>query len=340
MKKIALVTGITGQDGSYLAELLLEKDYEVHGLVRRASTGINTKNIEHIKDRIKFHYSDMSDCANVRNIILTVKPDEVYNLAAQSHVSVSFEMPTFTADVNAVGVLKILESVRTLSKEKKCRFYQASTSELYGKVRETPQTEHTAFYPRSPYAVAKLYAYWITVNYRESYGIYACNGILFNHESPRRGPEFVTRKIVQGMIRTHLGKQDVLELGNLDALRDWGHAKDYVHAMWLMMQQDEAKDYVISSGEQHSVRDFCESVAKYLNFDLLWQGEGLSEVGINTKTNKIVIRINEEFYRPAEVQTLLGDCTKAKMELDWKLEYNFDELVYEMCEQEMEIQTK
>lgn len=340
MKKIALVTGITGQDGSYLAELLLEKDYEVHGLVRRASTGINTKNIDHIKDKIKFHYSDMSDCANVRNVILSVKPDEVYNLAAQSHVSVSFEMPTFTADVNAVGVLKILEAIRTLSKEKQCKFYQASTSELYGKVRETPQTEKTPFYPRSPYAVAKLYAYWITVNYRESYDLYACNGILFNHESPRRGPEFVTRKIVQGMVRVHLNKQEVLELGNLDALRDWGHAKDYVHAMWLMMQQQEAKDYVISSGKQHSVRNFCNSVAKYLNYDLVWKGEGLDEVGINQKTSQVVIKINKDFYRPAEVQTLLGDCNKAKTELNWNAEYDFDQLVHEMCEHEMEIETK
>lgn len=340
MKKTALVTGITGQDGSYLAELLLEKGYEVHGLVRRLSTGTNTQNIEHIKDKIKFHYNDLSDCANVRNIILSVKPDEVYNLAAQSHVSVSFEMPTFTADVNGVGVLKILESVRLLSKEKECKFYQASTSELYGKVRETPQTEKTPFYPRSPYAVAKLYAYWITVNYRESYGLYACNGILFNHESPRRGPEFVTRKIVQGMIRVHLGKQDVLELGNLDARRDWGHAKDYVRAMWLMLQQNVADDYVISSGEEHSVRNFCESVANYLDFNIRWSGEGLNEVGINTKTGKTVIRVNKDFYRPSEVPTIFGDCSKAKNVLGWKPEYNFNELVHEMCKREMEIQSK
>lgn len=340
MKKIALITGITGQDGSYLAELLLEKDYEVHGLVRRSSTGINDSNIKHIKNQIKFHYSDLSDCANVRNIILSVKPDEVYNLAAQSHVSVSFEVPTFTGDVNAIGVLKLLESVRTLSKEKQCKFYQASTSELYGKVRETPQTENTPFYPRSPYAVAKLYAYWITVNYRESYNLFTCNGILFNHESPRRGPEFVTRKIVQGMIRVHLGKQDILELGNLDARRDWGHAKDYVRAMWAMMQQNKPDDYVISSGEEHSVRDFCNSVANYLNFSIEWRGEGLDEIGINDKTGKTIIRVNKDFYRPAEVPTIFGDCSKAKTILNWKPDYDFNGLVHEMCEKEMEMQTK
>lgn len=340
MKKVALITGITGQDGSYLAELLLEKDYEVHGLVRRSSTGINSQNIDHIKDKIRFHYSDLSDCANVRNIILSVKPDEVYNLAAQSHVSVSFEVPTFTGDVNAIGVLKILEAVRTLSKEKQCKFYQASTSELYGKVRETPQNEKTPFYPRSPYAVAKLYAYWITVNYRESYGLYTCNGILFNHESPRRGPEFVTRKIVQGMIRVHLGKQDVLELGNLEARRDWGHAKDYVNAMWAMLQQDTPDDYVISSGEEHSVKDFCESVANYLDFNIKWSGEGLNEVGVNTTTGKVIVRVNKDFYRPAEVPTIFGDCSKAKTVLGWKPEYNFNALVHEMCEKEMEMQTK
>jgi GDPmannose 4,6-dehydratase len=340
MKKIALVTGITGQDGSYLAELLLEKGYDVHGLVRRSSTGLNSQNIDHIKDKIKFHYSDLSDCANVRNIILSVKPDEVYNLAAQSHVSVSFEVPTFTGDVNAIGVLKLLEAVRTLSEEKECRFYQASTSELYGKVRETPQTEKTPFYPRSPYAVAKLYGYWITVNYRESYGLYTCNGILFNHESPRRGPEFVTRKIVQGMIRVNLGKQEVLELGNLDARRDWGHAKDYVRAMWLMMQQKTPDDYVISSDEEHSVRDFCNSVASYLGFNIKWQGEGLNEVGINTTTGKTIVRVNKDFYRPSEVPTIFGDCSKAKTVLGWKPEYNFDGLVHEMCEKEMVTQTK
>lgn len=340
MKKIALVTGITGQDGSYLAELLLEKDYEVHGLVRRSSTGINDSNIKHIKDKIKFHYSDLSDCANVRNIILSVKPDEVYNLAAQSHVSVSFEVPTFTGDVNAIGVLKILEAVRLLSKEKECRFYQASTSELYGKVRETPQTEKTPFYPRSPYAVAKLYAYWITVNYRESYGLYTCNGILFNHESPRRGPEFVTRKIVQGMIRVYQEKQDVLELGNLDARRDWGHAKDYVRAMWLMLQQNTPDDYVISSGEEHSVKDFCESVANYLDFNIRWSGEGLNEIGVNANTGKTIIRVNKDFYRPAEVPTIFGDCSKATNVLGWKPKYNFNALVHEMCEKEMEMQLK
>lgn len=336
MQKIALITGVTGQDGSYLAELLLEKGYDVHGLIRRSSTGINTTNIESIKNQIHFHYSDLTDCANVRNIIMQVKPDEIYNLAAQSHVSVSFETPTYTGDVNAMGVLKLLESTRLLSKEKQVKFYQASTSELYGKVRETPQTELTPFHPRSPYAVAKLYGYWITVNYRESYKLYTCNGILFNHESPRRGPEFVTRKIVQGMINVHLGNQSVLELGNLDARRDWGHAKDYVNAMWLMLQQPEPDDYVISSGEEHSVRDFCERVAEYLGFEIEWVGSGLKEVGVNKTTNKEIIRVNEKFYRPAEVPTIFGDCTKAQHKLQWKPEYTFRDLVHEMCEVELE----
>ena len=338
MKKIALVTGITGQDGSYLAELLLEKDYEVHGLVRRSSTGLNTANIESIKDKLHFHYSDLTDCSNLNEIMLTVRPDEVYNLGAQSHVSVSFECPTYTGDVNAIGVLKLLEAVRKLSQEKEVRFYQASTSELYGKVKETPQSENTPFYPRSPYAVAKLYGYWITVNYRESYNLFACNGILFNHESPRRGPEFVTRKIVMGMIRTHLGLQDVLELGNLDARRDWGHAKDYVVAMWAILQQDTPEDYVISSGEEHSVRDFCNDVAAYLGFEIEWQGTGLDEIGINKTTGKIVIKVNKDFYRLAEVPHIFGDCSKAQEKLNWKTKYTFKDLVFEMCETEMKVQ--
>lgn len=340
MNKKAIITGITGQDGSYLAELLLEKGYEVHGLIRRSSTGANTKNIENIKNHIKFHYSDMTDCANIRHIISSVKPDEVYNLAAQSHVSVSFETPTFTGEVNGIGVTKILEAIKNLSSEKECRFYQASTSELYGKVRETPQNEKTPFHPRSPYAVAKLYAYWITINYRESYNLYTCNGILFNHESPRRGPEFVTRKIVQGIINVFLGKQDILELGNLNAKRDWGHAKDYVRAMWLMLQQNEPDDYVISSGEEHSVREFCEVVANYLNFKIIWQGEGLNEIGINSNTGKVIIRVNKDFYRPAEVPTILGDSSKAKLQLQWEPEYNFSQLVSEMCQVELENITK
>jgi GDPmannose 4,6-dehydratase len=336
-KKVALITGITGQDGSYLAELLLDKDYEVHGLVRRTSTGYNTSNIDTIKDRLHLHYSDISDSANVRNIICKVKPDEVYNLAAQSQVGVSFETPTFTSEVNGISVLRMLEAIRSIE-DKPVRFYQASTSELYGKVQQTPQTEKTPFYPRSPYAVAKLFAYWITVNYREAYGIHASNGILFNHESPRRGPEFVTRKIVQGMIRCQSGKQDCLYLGNLDALRDWGHAKDFVKAMYLMVQKDTPDDYVISTGEQHSVREFCENVANRLGFNLQWIGEGLHEVGVNQLTGKVIIRLSEEFYRPAEVHTLLGDCTKAKTVLEWKPEYSFEDLVHEMVQEEWKIQ--
>ena len=337
MNKVALITGITGQDGSYLAELLLDKGYEVHGLVRSVSTGYNTCNIDHIKDKIVFHYSDISDSANVRNIICKVKPDEIYNLAAQSQVGISFETPTFTSEVNGISVLRMLEAIRSVE-DKKIRFYQASTSELYGKVQQIPQTEKTPFYPRSPYAVAKLYAYWITVNYRESYGIHASNGILFNHESPRRGPEFVTRKIVQGMIRSQLGKQKCLELGNLDALRDWGHAKDFVNAMYLMVQQDEPDDYVVSTGEQHSVREFCEIVANRLGFTLEWSGTGLNEVGINKASGQVIIRISKEFYRPAEVNTLLGDCTKAKSLLGWKPQYSFEDLVHEMVSEEWKLQ--
>jgi GDPmannose 4,6-dehydratase len=338
MQKTALITGITGQDGSYLAELLLEKGYNVHGLVRRSSTGNNTANINHVKDQIKFHYSDLTDAANLESIMLKVRPDEVYNLGAQSHVSVSYDCPTYTGDVNAIGVLKLLEAVKRLSKEKQVKFYQASTSELYGKVKETPQTENTPFYPRSPYAVAKMYGYWITVNYRESFNLFSCNGILFNHESPRRGPEFVTRKIVLGMIRTHLGLQDILELGNLTARRDWGHAKDYVRAMWLILQQDKPDDYAISSGEEHSVKDFCNDVATYLGFEIEWRGEGLDEVGINKSTGKTIIRVNKDFYRPAEVPTIFGDCTKAKTVLGWTPEYTFKDLVFDMCESEMRIQ--
>jgi GDPmannose 4,6-dehydratase len=335
MKKIALITGITGQDGSYLAELLLEKNYEVHGIVRRSSTGVNTSNIETIKDKVHLHYGDLSDAANLEAIVMKVKPDEVYNLAAQSHVQVSYQCPVYTGDIDAIGVLKLLEATKKLCTEKPVKFYQASTSELYGSVRETPQTENTPFYPRSPYAVAKLYGYWITVNYRESYNMFTCNGILFNHESPRRGPEFVTRKIVQGMIKTHLGMQDVLQLGNMNAYRDWGHAKDYVRAMWAMLQHDTPDDYVLSSGEQHSVRDFCNDVAKYLGFEIEWQGAAEDEIGINKTTGKKIIEVNKDFYRPAEVHTLLGDCSKAKAVLNWVPEYTFKDLVFEMCDVEM-----
>jgi GDPmannose 4,6-dehydratase len=330
-----LITGITGQDGSYLAELLLDKGYEVHGIVRRSSTGINAVNIESIQHRLKLHYGDLTDSANLQSIVFKVKPDEVYNLGAQSHVSVSHDCPTYTAETNAIGVLKLLEAVKTLAKEKQVKFYQASTSELYGKVKETPQTENTPFYPRSPYAIAKLYGYWIVVNYRESFNLFACNGILFNHESPRRGPEFVTRKIVQGMIRTHLGLQPILQLGNLNTRRGWGHAKDYVRAMWAMLQQDKPDDYVISSDEERSVRDFCEGVAEYLGFEIEWRGEGLNEVGINTSTGNKIIEVNKQFYRPAEVPMIFGDCSKAKKMLDWQSEYTFKDLVFEMCETEM-----
>ena len=336
MKKTALITGITGQDGSYLAELLLEKKYEVHGIIRRSSTGVNTSNIEAIKDKVHLHYGDLSDAANLEAIVMRVRPDEVYNLAAQSHVQVSYQCPVYTSDIDAIGVLKLLEATKKLCTEKPVKFYQASTSELYGSVRETPQTENTPFYPRSPYAVAKLYGYWITVNYRESYNMFTCNGILFNHESPRRGPEFVTRKIVQGMIKTHLGMQDILQLGNMNAYRDWGHAKDYVRAMWAMLQHDTPDDYVLSSEEQHSVRDFCNDVAKYIGFEIEWQGTDENEIGINKTTGKKIIEVNKEFYRPAEVHTLLGDCTKAKNALNWVPEYTFKDLVFEMCEVEMQ----
>jgi len=335
MEKIALITGITGQDGSYLAELLLEKNYKVHGLVRRTSTGINTSNIESIKNDIEFHYSDLTDSANLENIVAKVKPDEVYNLGAQSHVGISFNCPTYTGDVNAIGVLKLLEAVKNLNKEKPVKFYQASTSELYGKVRETPQTENTPFYPRSPYGVAKLYAYWITVNYRESFDLFACNGILFNHESPRRGSEFVTQKIVQGMIKTHFGLQNVLQLGNLNARRDWGHAEDFVRAMWMILQQDKPDDYIVSSGEEHSVKDFCESVAKHLGFEIEWQGKELNEVGINKSNGKKIIEVNPEFYRPTEVETLFGDCSKIKNTIGWTPHYTFDNLVLDMFENQM-----
>jgi len=335
MKKTALITGITGQDGSYLAEFLLEKDYDVHGIVRRSSTGVNTTNIDSIKDKVKLHYGDLSDAANLEAIVMRVRPDEIYNLAAQSHVSVSYDCPTYTGDVNAIGVLKLLEAAKKLNKEKQVKFYQASTSELYGKVRETPQNEFTPFYPRSPYAVAKAYGYFITVNYRESFNMFACNGILFNHESPRRGPEFVTRKIVQGMLKTHLGMQDILQLGNLAARRDWGHAKDYVRAMWAILQQDTPEDFVISSDEEHSVKDFCDDVAKYLDFEIEWQGADLEQIGINKKTGKKIIEVNKEFYRHAEVPTILGDCSKAKEKLNWKPEYTFKDLVFEMCDVEM-----
>jgi GDPmannose 4,6-dehydratase len=332
--KVALITGITGQDGSYLAELLLEKGYQVHGIVRRASL-INTDRIDHIYDSITLHYGDLTDSTNLVRIIQKVKPDEIYNLGAQSHVKVSFEMPEYTADVDAMGTLRILEAVRLLGMEKTVRIYQASTSELYGLVQETPQRETTPFYPRSPYGVAKLYGYWIVKNYREAYGMYACTGILFNHESPRRGETFVTRKITRGLKAISEGKQKVLYLGNLDALRDWGHARDYVEAMWLMLQQETPDDYVIATGKQYSVRQFVEKSARYFGYDIEWYGKGEDEIGIDKKTKKTIVAVNSKYFRPAEVETLLGDPTKAKNELGWEPKTTFEKLIEEMCIHEL-----
>jgi len=328
--KVALITGITGQDGSYLAELLLGKGYEVHGIVRRSSL-INTQRIDHIYDRIKLHYGDLTDSTNLVRVIQQVQPDEIYNLGAQSHVKVSFEMPEYTADVDGVGTLRILEAVRLLGMENRVRIYQASTSELYGLVQEIPQRETTPFYPRSPYGVAKLYGYWITKNYRESYGMYACTGILFNHESPRRGETFVTRKITRALSRISTGQQKVLELGNLNAKRDWGHAKDFVEAMWLMLQQETPDDYVIATGEQYSVREFVEEAAPYFGMKIAWMGEGLEEVGYDTYSGNQVIVVNPKYFRPAEVETLLGDATKAKEKLGWEPKISFKQLVEDMC---------
>ena len=328
--KVALITGITGQDGSYLAELLLEKGYEVHGIVRRSSL-INTHRIDGIYDRLSLHYGDLTDSTNLVRVIQKVQPDEIYNLGAQSHVKVSFEMPEYTADVDAVGTLRVLEAVRLLGMEDRVRIYQASTSELYGLVQETPQKETTPFYPRSPYGVAKLYGYWITKNYREAYGMYACTGILFNHESPRRGETFVTRKITQALSKISVGLQDCLYLGNLNAKRDWGHAKDFVEAMWLMLQQDEPDDYVIATGVQYSVKDFVEEAAPYFGMKIVWMGEGLNEFGYDLNTKKEVIRVDPKYFRPAEVETLLGDASKAKEKLGWELKISFKQLVEDMC---------
>ena len=330
--KTALITGITGQDGSYLAELLIEKGYMVHGIVRRSSL-INTHRIDHIFDhpQMKLHYGDLTDAGNLIHVIQKCKPDEIYNLAAQSHVKVSFELPEYTGNVDGLGTLRILEAVRILEMEDKVRIYQASTSELYGLVQEVPQKETTPFYPRSPYGVAKLYAYWITKNYRESYGMYACTGILFNHESPRRGETFVTRKITRGLSKISCGLQDVLYLGNLNAKRDWGHAKDYAEAMWLMLQQDSPDDYVIATGQQYSVREFVEKSASYFGMDIEWQGEGLDEIGIDKNTGRVVIKVDDKYFRPAEVESLLGDATKAKGQLGWEPKISFDELVEDMC---------
>ena len=330
MTKVALITGITGQDGSYLAELLLEKDYEVHGIVRRASL-INTDRIDHIYPKLKLHYGDLTDAFSLISVIQKVKPQEIYNLGAQSHVKVSFEMPEYTGQVDAMGTLRVLEAVRSLGMEKDVRIYQASTSELYGLVQETPQTETTPFHPRSPYGVAKLYGYWIIKNYREAYGMHCSTGILFNHESPRRGETFVTRKITRGLSRISVGEQDCLYLGNLKAKRDWGHAKDYVKAMWLMLQQDEPDDYVIATGEQYSVKDFVEKAAPYFGFNIEWRGEGKDEFGFDLVSGSSVIRTHERYFRPAEVESLLGDYTKAKEKLGWEPTTTFDQLVEDMC---------
>jgi len=333
-QKVALITGITGQDGSYLAELLLEKGYVVHGIKRRASS-FNTERVDHIYQdphienaRFRLHYGDLSDTGNLVRIVQETQPDEIYNLGAQSHVAVSFESPEYTADVDAIGTLRLLEAIRILGLEKKTRFYQASTSELYGLVQEIPQRETTPFYPRSPYAVAKMYAYWITVNYREAYGIYACNGILFNHESPRRGETFVTRKITRGLANISQGLEDCLYMGNIDALRDWGHAKDYVRMQWLMLQQEQPEDFVIATGKQYSVRQFIEWTALELGIKLRWEGSGVDEVGY--WEGRAVVRIDPRYFRPTEVETLLGDPAKAKARLGWEPEITVQEMCREM----------
>jgi GDPmannose 4,6-dehydratase len=350
MSKRALITGITGQDGSYLAEFLLGKGYEVHGIKRRSSL-FNTDRIDHLYEdphqqdrRFVLHYGDMTDSSSLIRIIQQVRPDEIYNLAAQSHVAVSFEEPEYTANSDAIGTLRVLEAIRILGLEKTCRFYQASTSELYGKVQEIPQRETTPFYPRSPYAVAKLYAYWITVNYREAYGMYACNGILFNHESPVRGETFVTRKITRAIARIRLGLQDCLYLGNLNSLRDWGHARDYVEMQWLMLQQDQPEDFVIATGEQYSVRQFVEAAAYELGITLDWQGQNEKEVGIvrsvpddgetDLVPGDVVVRVDPRYFRPTEVDTLLGDPTRARVRLGWTPRVKFEELVAEMVRED------
>jgi len=352
MKK-ALITGITGQDGSYLAELLLEKGYEVHGIKRRASS-FNTERIDHIYEdphiesaRLKLHYGDLTDTSNLTRLISEIQPDEVYNLGAQSHVAVSFESPEYTADVDGIGALRILEAIRFLGFEKKTRFYQASTSELFGLVQETPQKETTPFYPRSPYAVAKMYAYWITVNYRESYGMYACNGILFNHESPRRGETFVTRKITRAIANISQGLEKCLFLGNMDALRDWGHAKDYVRMQWMMLQQEEAKDFVIATGKQISVREFVTLSAKEAGIELSYTGEGVDEIATvsavdsekssSVKVGDVIVKVDPRYFRPAEVETLLGDPSKAKNELGWIPEITVEEMCSEMVANDIEV---
>lgn len=345
MKK-ALITGVTGQDGAYLAEFLLHKGYEVHGIKRRASL-LNTERVDHLYQdpheknlRFILHYGDLTDATNLIRILQEVQPDEIYNLGAQSHVAVSFETPEYTANADALGTLRMLEAIRILGLEKKTRFYQASTSELFGKVREIPQTEKTPFYPRSPYGVAKLYAYWICVNYREAYGIFACNGILFNHESPLRGETFVSRKITRALTRIKLGLQECLYLGNYDARRDWGHAHDYVEAQWLMLQQPQPEDFVIATGEQHSVREFAEQAAIELGITLKWQGQGVEERALDTTTGNCIIRVDQHYFRPTEVESLLGDPSKAREKLGWVAKIRFGELVREMVQADLKLAEK
>ncbi|XP_016944895.2 GDP-mannose 4,6 dehydratase [Drosophila suzukii] len=345
--KVALITGITGQDGSYLAEFLLKKDYTVHGIIRRAST-FNTTRIEHLYadpkahkgGRMKLHYGDMTDSSSLVKIINMVKPTEIYNLAAQSHVKVSFDLSEYTAEVDAVGTLRILDAIRTCGMEKTVKFYQASTSELYGKVVETPQNEQTPFYPRSPYACAKMYGFWIVINYREAYNMYACNGILFNHESPRRGENFVTRKITRSVAKIYHKQMEYFELGNLDSKRDWGHASDYVEAMWMMLQRDSPSDYVIATGETHSVREFVEAAFKHIDREITWQGEGVNEVGVESGTGIVRVRINKKYFRPTEVDLLQGDASKAKRELNWTPKVSFVELVSDMMKADIELMRK
>jgi GDPmannose 4,6-dehydratase len=343
MTKKALITGITGQDGAYLAELLLSKGYEVHGIKRRASS-FNTDRIDHLYQdphehgvRLHLHYGDLTDATNLIRIVQQVQPDEIYNLAAQSHVGVSFETPEYTANADALGTLRLLEAIRILGLEKRTRFYQASTSEMFGKVQETPQRESTPFYPRSPYGAAKVYGHWITVNYREAYGLYACSGILFNHESPIRGETFVTRKVTRALARIHEKLETCLYLGNLDSLRDWGHAKDFVRAQWLMLQQAEAEDFVIATGEQHSVREFVTSAALHLGIEVEWQGRGIDERGLNRQSGEVIVRVDSRYFRPTEVDTLLGDATKARTKLGWKPELSFETLVQEMVAEDLQL---
>jgi len=341
--RVALITGITGQDGAYLAELLLGKGYSVHGIKRRASS-FNTERIDHLyrdphdpDQRFVLHYGDLTDATNLIRIIQQVQPDEIYNLAAQSHVGVSFETPEYTGNADALGTLRLLEAIRILGLENKSRFYQASTSEMFGKVQEVPQKETTPFYPRSPYGAAKVYSYWICVNYREAYGIYACNGILFNHESPIRGETFVTRKVTRAVARIKLGLQDKLYLGNLDSKRDWGHARDYVKAQWLILQQDEPDDYVIATGKQHSVRQFVDAAFSEVGISLIWEGSGVEEKGINVETGNVLVKVDARYFRPTEVETLLGDSSKAKAKLGWEAETPLKDMVAEMVREDLKI---